>query len=79
MNPYLEPQVEFFDRASVPPQIQELLDQWPEIDPGTARLVHARDICANPMQPGLEDGQPAEAAAGHHDRSADGVRLIVQV
>jgi hypothetical protein len=41
MNPYLEPQVEFFDRAAVPPQIQELLDEWPEIDPGTARLVRA--------------------------------------
>ena len=34
---YLEPQAEFFDRASVPLQIQELLDEWPEIDPGTAR------------------------------------------
>ena len=41
MQPYLAPPVEFFDRASVPPQIQELLDEWPEIDPGTARLVRA--------------------------------------
>ena len=41
MQPYLEPQTEFFDRASVPPQIQELLDEWPEIDPATARLVRA--------------------------------------
>ena len=41
MQPYLAPTVEFFDRASVPPQIQELLDEWPEIDPGTARLVRA--------------------------------------
>jgi hypothetical protein len=29
MNSYLEPQAEFFDRAVVPPQIQELLDEWP--------------------------------------------------
>ena len=41
MRLYLEPQAEFFDRASVPLQIQELLDEWPEIDPGTARLVRA--------------------------------------
>ena len=41
MKPYLVPQAEFFDRASVPPQIQELLDEWPEIDPATARLVRA--------------------------------------
>ena len=41
MNSYLEPQAEFFDRAAVPPQIQELLDEWREIDPGTARLIRA--------------------------------------
>ena len=41
MNPYLDPPAEFFDRAAVPPQIQELLDEWPEIDPGTARLIRA--------------------------------------
>src|SRR4051794_41953546 len=41
MQPYLEPQAEFFDRAAVPPQIQELLDEWREIDPGTARLIRA--------------------------------------
>ena len=33
--------VEFFDRASVPEEIAELLDEWPEIDPATARLVRA--------------------------------------
>ena len=26
MNSYLDPPAEFFDRAAVPPQIQELLD-----------------------------------------------------
>ena len=41
MNPYLEPEAEFFDRAAVPPQIQELLDEWRGIDPGTARLIRA--------------------------------------
>jgi len=35
-DPRLAPPCEFFDRASVPPAIQELLDEWPEIDPGTA-------------------------------------------
>ena len=41
MQPYLAPTVEIFDRAAVPPEIQELLDEWPEIDPGTARLIRA--------------------------------------
>ena len=41
MQPNLEPQTEFFDRAAVPPEISELLDEWPEIDPGTARLIRA--------------------------------------
>ncbi len=41
MKPYLEPTVEIFDRANVPPEIQELLDDWPEIDPATARLIRA--------------------------------------
>src|SRR3954449_11585037 len=41
VQPYLEPQTEFFDRAAVPPEISELLDEWPEIDPATARLIRA--------------------------------------
>ena len=41
MRPYLEPTVEFFDHARVPPAIQELLDHWPEIDPRAARLIRA--------------------------------------
>jgi hypothetical protein len=40
-KPYLVPTIEFFDRASVPPEISDLLDEWPEIDPGTARLIRA--------------------------------------
>ena len=47
MKPYLVPQAEFFDRASVPPQIQELLDDWPDIDPGTARLIRAAVISSD--------------------------------
>ena len=47
MDPYLAPTVEFFDRAAVPPQIQELLDEWPEIDPGTARLIRAAVMSGN--------------------------------
>ena len=50
MQPYLAPPVEFFDRASVPPQIQELLDEWPEIDPGTARLIRGDSASAGPGQ-----------------------------
>jgi hypothetical protein len=41
MNPYLEPQAEFYDRTAVPPEIQEPLDEWREMDPGTARLIWA--------------------------------------
>ena len=48
MTPYLEPTVEFFDRASVPPIIQELLDKWPGIDPQTARLIRAAIMSRNP-------------------------------
>ena len=50
MNPYLDPPAEFFDRASVPLQIQELLDEWPEIDPGTARLVRAAVMSREPRR-----------------------------
>ena len=57
MQPYLVPTIEFFDRASVPPQIQELLDEWPEIDPGTARLDSRRGHVA----------RTAAAAAGVGD------------
>ena len=50
MKPYLEPTVEIFDRANVPPQIQELLDDWPEIDPGTARLIRAAVMSREPRR-----------------------------
>ena len=50
MRLYLEPQAEFFDRASVPLQIQELLDQWPEIDSGTARLIRAAVMSHEPRR-----------------------------
>ena len=50
MRPYLEPSVEFFDRASVAPAIQELLKEWPEINPGTARLVRAAVMSREPRQ-----------------------------
>jgi hypothetical protein len=55
MNPHLEPQTEFFDHAAVPPQIQELLDEWPDIDPGTARPRRGNVV------------RPAAAAAGMGD------------
>jgi hypothetical protein len=41
VQPYLNPTIGFFDRASVPPEISELLDEWREIDPATARLIRA--------------------------------------
>jgi hypothetical protein len=50
MQPYLMPTVEFFDRAAVPSQIQELLDEWPEIDASTARLVRAAVMSYDPRQ-----------------------------
>ena len=50
MQPYLNPTMEFFDRAAVPPQIQELLDEWPSIDPGTARLIRAAVMSYDPRQ-----------------------------
>jgi hypothetical protein len=50
MNSYLDPPAEFFDRAAVPPQIQELLDEWPEIDSGTARLVRTAVMSQEPRR-----------------------------
>ena len=41
IKPYLEPEPEFFDRASVPKEIADLLNEWPEIDASTARLIRA--------------------------------------
>ena len=38
---YLDLPYEFFDRFSVSEQIAELWQQWPDLDPGTARLVRA--------------------------------------
>jgi len=40
-KPYLEPAWEFFDRTSVPKEIADLLDEWPEIDASTAKLIRA--------------------------------------
>ena len=43
-----EPIIEFFDRASMPPEIAELLDAWPEIVSGTAWLVR---LAVMPREP----------------------------
>ncbi len=45
---YLEPEAEFFARASMPKEIADLLDEWPEIDASTARLVRAAVHRARP-------------------------------
>ena len=50
MQPYLSPAVEIFDRAAVPPEIAELLDAWPEIDPATARLIRAAVMSREPRR-----------------------------
>jgi hypothetical protein len=47
---YLEPEAEFFDRASVPKEIAELLEEWPEIDASTARLIRAAVSSRSPRQ-----------------------------
>jgi hypothetical protein len=47
---YLNPTVEFFDRASVPREIAELLDEWPTIDPATARLIRAAVSSRDPRR-----------------------------
>jgi hypothetical protein len=49
-KPYLEPEAEFFDRASVPKEIADLLEEWPEIDASTARLVRAAVSSRSPWQ-----------------------------
>jgi hypothetical protein len=40
-DPRLTPTAEYFDRAAVPPEIAELLAEWPDIDPATAKLIRA--------------------------------------
>ena len=42
--------IEFFDRASVPPAIAELLAEWPDLDPGTARLIRAAVMSREPQR-----------------------------
>ena len=50
MQSYLNPTIEFFDRAAVPPEISELLEEWPTIDPGTARLIRAAVSSRDPRR-----------------------------
>ena len=45
-----EPIIEFFDRASMPSEIAELLEEWPDIDPGTARLIRAAIMSREPRR-----------------------------
>jgi hypothetical protein len=47
---YPVPTIEFFDWAATPPEISELLDEWPEIDPGTARLIRAAVMSREPRR-----------------------------
>ena len=49
-KPYLEPESEFFDRTSMPKEIADLLEEWPEIDASTARLVRAAVSSRSPRQ-----------------------------
>ena len=49
-KPYLVPEPEFFDRASMPKEIAVLLDEWSEIDASTARLVRAAVSSRLPRQ-----------------------------
>jgi hypothetical protein len=56
MNLQIDPQVEFFDRASVPPQIQELLAPYTRIDGFPAsRSGRHRDA---PKRPAAGAGAP---------------------
>jgi hypothetical protein len=47
-NAYFEQLSEIFDRSAVPKEITELLDEWPNIDPQTARLIRAAIMSGNP-------------------------------
>ena len=50
MTTRFEPPCEFFDHRAMPPEITELLDEWPEIDPGTARLIRAAVMSREPRR-----------------------------
>lgn len=45
-----EPTAEFFDRATVPEEIAELWAEWPDLDPGTARLIRAAVMSRSPQR-----------------------------
>ena len=50
MQPYLAPPVECFDHVSMPPEIAELLAEWPDLDPVTARLIRAAVMSREPKR-----------------------------
>ena len=45
-----EPIIEFFDRASIPLELAELLEDWPDMDPATARLIRAAVMSRDPRR-----------------------------
>ena len=47
---YREPEPEFFDRTSMPREIADLLEEWPEIDASTARLIRDAVSSRSPRQ-----------------------------
>ena len=59
LQPYLLPTIEFFDRSAMLPEIAELWQQWPDIDPGTARLIRAALMSRNPQRLRLARGMLA--------------------
>ena len=42
--------VEIFDRTTIPPEIAELLAEWPEIDPATAKLIRVAVMSREPKR-----------------------------
>jgi hypothetical protein len=49
-DPRLAPTAEYFDCAAVPPEIAELLAEWPDIDLGTAKLIRAAIMSRSPRR-----------------------------
>ena len=50
MTTRFEPTIEYFDHTAPPPEIRELLNEWPDIDPATARLIRAAIMSREPRR-----------------------------
>ena len=69
-NAYIEQLSELFDRAAVPKEIAELLDEWPNVDPQTVWLHSCRDHVRQLTADALRLGHAGRAGRADGDAAA---------